>query len=103
MAGCHAGYAVSAEFIVSSQDPLDPKLSLMLPAFVRALEAAFMRTTFTVAGDTGRHRIVEAHVYRVAPSLTSIRSALGMSSPWVGGGARAKKRTSQRGRKRTTR
>jgi hypothetical protein len=83
MAGCDFGFSCSCELIVSSKDPLDPKSTISPDELAEAIMTRLEGMTFTVAG-TGTHRIVEANVYRVAPTLSSIRRALGQPTPWIG-------------------
>lgn len=84
MPGDIDGYSCSAEIMVSSPSPLDPKNTMSPEAVARALEEQLRGLRgFRIPGGTGTHAVVEVHVYRVAPTLTSIRAALGAPTPWT--------------------
>jgi hypothetical protein len=84
MPGDIDGYSCSCEVIVSSPSPLDPKNTVSPEAIARALEEQLRGLRgFRVAGSKETHSVVEAHVYRVAPTLTAIRAALGQPTPWA--------------------
>jgi hypothetical protein len=86
MPGDIDGYSCSAEVIVSSPSPLDPKNTVSPELIARALEKELRGLRgFRIPGSPGTHAVVEVHVYRVAPTLTSIRAALGAPTPWTRG------------------
>lgn len=97
MPGDIDGYSCSAEVIVSSPSPLDPKNTVSPEAIAHALEEQLRGLKgFRVPGSEGTHAVMEVHVYRVAPTLTAIRAAMGQPTPWAKRGAtkgaRARKR-----------
>lgn len=84
MPGDIDGYSCSAEIIVSSPSPLDAKNVLSPEDVAKALEEQLRGLKgFRVRGGTSTHAVVEAHVYRVAPTLTAIRAAMGQPTPWA--------------------
>lgn len=84
MPGDIDSYSCSAEIMVSSPSPLDPKNTVSPEAIARALEKELLGLRgFRVAGGRGTHAVVEVHVYRIAPTLTAIRNALGQPTPWA--------------------
>lgn len=82
MPGDVIGFSVSVELIVQS-GPFDPKTPTNPRALASSLETELGRLRFAVRGD--EHRVAEVHVYRIAPTYTAVRKALGLSTPWVKG------------------
>jgi hypothetical protein len=95
MPGDIIGFSCSVELIVGSASPLGPE-PINPHDLAAALDRALrnQRFTFGVRGARAAFRVREASVYRVAPTLTAIRSALKLETPW------ARTRTSA-GRRRT--
>lgn len=84
MAGCGFGFAVSAEFIVASEDPFERDSTLSPDLLARALEDALARLKIAIPGKREQHHIAEMHIYRVAPTYSSIRRQFGLPTPWIG-------------------
>ena len=83
MAGCGFGFAVSAEFIVASEDPFDRGSTLSPDVLAGALEAALAKVKIAIPGTRDQHHITEMHIYRVAPTYSSIRRQFGLPTPWI--------------------
>jgi hypothetical protein len=84
VAGCGFGFAVSAEFIVRSLDPFERDSTLSPDMLARALENAFATVKINIPGTRGESHITEMHIYRVAPTFSSIRRQFGLPTPWIG-------------------
>lgn len=101
MPGDIIGWTCSVEIIVGSPSPLDD--DPISPASVAAALTASLKGpkkahTFRVRGARSDFTVQEAHVYRVAPTLTAIRSALKLRTPW----ARARRASGRGTRRRRT-
>ncbi len=97
MAGCDFGYSMSVELIVGSRDPFDPESTVRPDDLARAVQRALEGLRIRVPGERP-HRILEANVCRVAPSISSILRAHGHPTPWVGPSGRHKTVRSGTGR-----
>jgi hypothetical protein len=103
MPGDLIGWSCSCEIILTSSSPLDAKTTIGPEELARALTAALGRVRITAEGSAVPHRVGEVHVYRVAPTLTAIRAALGQPTPWVGKGRKPKSRAGARRAGKATR
>jgi hypothetical protein len=92
MPGDIIGWSCSCEIILTSSSPLDPKTMIGPEELARALTAALGRVRITAEGSAVPHRVGEVHVYRVSPTLTAIRAALGQPTPWTKKRRASKKR-----------
>lgn len=81
MPGCNWGFSVSAEFTVASTDPLDRDHPVRPDELARAIQRQLKGTICTTS--VGDHTINDIHIYRVSPTLASIRRAFGMDTPWI--------------------
>jgi len=88
MPGDYIGFSCSIELILRS-DPFDATPTSPRD-LANALETELGRLSFGVRGD--KHRVAEVHVYRIAPTYTAVRKALGLSTPWVKGRGVRKRR-----------
>lgn len=80
MPGDFIGFSCSVEIILES-GPFDPKSPTSPRDLANALETELGRVNFAIRGE--KHRVAEVHVYRIAPTYTAVRKALGLSTPWV--------------------
>ncbi len=86
MAGCCDGASAGAEITVQSRDPFGT--TCVAPdVLAAALEKAISRLRFKCPDENGEmeeHRIAEVHVYRLTPTLSSMRKHFHLETPWVG-------------------